>query len=80
MDDLKNPDKDRSRTPDMFLATFSFFLQRLCQSITNYASPEYSVVFPALTRAQLNQLREEINTVCTDLRNLFHQMEGMAQI
>lgn len=77
--DLKNPDKDRSRTPDMFLATFSFFLQRLCQSITNYASPEYSAVFPALTQAQLNQLHEEINTVCTDLHNLFHQMERMAQ-
>lgn len=79
VDDLKNPDKDRSRTPDIFLATFSFFLQRLCQSIMNYASPEYSVVFPALTRAQLNQLHEEINTVCTDLRNLFHKMERMAQ-
>ena len=79
VDDLKNPDKDRSRTPDMFLATFSFFLQRLCQSITNYSSPEYSVVFPALTQAQLNQLHEEINTVCTDLRNLFHKMERMAQ-
>lgn len=79
VDDLKNPDKDRSRTPDMFLATFSFFLQRLCQSITNYASPEYSVVFPALTQAQLNQLHEEINTVCTDLHNLFHKMERMAQ-
>lgn len=79
VDDLKNPDKDRSRTPDMFLATFSFFLQRLCQSITNYASPEYSVVFPALTRAQLNQLHEEINNVCTDLHSLFHQMERMAQ-
>lgn len=79
VDDLKNPDKDRSRTPDMFLATFSFFLQRLCQSIANYASPEYSAVFPALTQAQLNQLHEEINTVCTDLRNLFHKMERMAQ-
>lgn len=79
VDDLKNPDKDRSRTPDMFLATFSFFLQRLCQSIANYASPEYSVVFPALTREQLGQLREEINTACTDLRNLFHQMERMAR-
>lgn len=79
VDDLKNPDKDRSRTPDMFLATFSFFLQRLCQSITNYASPEYSVVFPALTQVQLNQLHEEINTACTDLRNLFHQMERMAR-
>lgn len=79
VDDLKNPDKDRSRTPDMFLATFSFFLQRLCQSIANYSSPEYSVVFPALTQAQLTQLHEEINTVCTDLRNLFHKMERMAQ-
>lgn len=78
VDDLKNPDKDRSRTPDMFLATFSFFLQRLCQSITSYASPEYSVVFSALTQAQLDQLHEGINTVCSDLRNLFHQMERMA--
>ena len=73
--DLKNPDKDRSRTPDTFLASFSFFLQRFRQGVENYTSPEYAVVFPALTREQLEQLRQEVNSACAALHNLFHKME-----
>ncbi len=73
--DLKNPDKDRSRTPDTFLASFSFFLQRFRQGVENYTSPEYAVVFPALTREQLEQLRQEVNSACAALHKLFHKME-----
>lgn len=73
--DLKNPDKNRSRTPDTFLASFTFFLQRFCQGVENYATPEYAVVFPALTQDQLNQLRREVNSACAALHNLFHKME-----
>ena len=79
VNDLKNPDKDRSRTPDTFLASFSFFLQRFCQGVTNYASPEYVALFPALTQEQLDQLRQEVDSACSALRSLFHKMERTAQ-
>lgn len=77
--DLKNPDKDRSRTPDTFLASFSFFLQRFCQGITNYDAPEYAAVFPSLTQEQMNQVQREIDSACAALHNLFHKMERMSQ-
>lgn len=76
---LKDPDKDRRRTPDTFLMTFSFFLQRFCQGVTNYSTPEHEAIFPALTREQLRQIRAEIQSVHTALDGLFHKMEGCAQ-
>ncbi len=79
VDDLKNPDKDRRRTPDTFLMTFSFFLQKICAEVANYATPEHEAVFPALTREQLGQLRDEIQSVHTALDGLFHKMERMSQ-
>lgn len=79
VEDLKNPDKDRRRTPDTFLMTFSFFLQRFCQGIANYSTPEHEAIFPALTREQLGQLRGEIQSVHTALDGLFHKMERMAR-
>lgn len=79
VDDLKNPDKDRRRTPDTFLMTFSFFLQKICSGVANYATPEHEAVFPALTREQLGQLRVEIQSVHTALDGLYHKMERMAR-
>lgn len=79
VEDLKNPDKDRRRTPDTFLMTFSFFLQRFCQGVANYSTPEHETIFPALTREQLRQIRAEIQSVHTALDGLFHKMEGCAQ-
>ena len=79
VDDLKNPDKDRRRTPDTFLMTFSFFLQRFRAGVANYSTPEHEAIFPALTREQLGQLRGEIQSVHTALDGLFHKMERMAQ-
>ena len=79
VDDLKNPDKDRRRTPDTFLMTFSFFLQKICAGVANDATPEHEAVFPSLTREQLGQLRSEIKSVHTALDGLFHRIERMAQ-
>ncbi len=79
VEDLKNPDKDRRRTPDTFLMTFSFFLQRFCQGIANYSTPEHEAIFPALTQEQLRQLHGEIRSVHTALDGLFHKIERMAQ-
>ena len=79
VEDLKNPDKDRRRTPDTFLMTFSFFLQRFCQGVANYSTSEHEAIFPALTQEQLRQIRAEIQSVHTALDGLFHKMEGCAQ-
>ncbi|MDE6840717.1 MAG: ParB N-terminal domain-containing protein [Oscillospiraceae bacterium] len=79
VDDLKNPDKDRRRTPDTFLMTFSFFLQRFCAGVANYATPEHEVIFPSLTREQLEQLRAEIQSVHTALDGLYHKIERKAR-
>lgn len=79
VEDLKNPDKDRRRTPDTFLMTFSFFLQKICAGVANYSTPEHEAIFPALTREQLGQLRGEIQSVHTALDGLFHKMERMAR-
>ena len=79
VEDLKNPDKDRRRTPDTFLMTFSFFLQRFCQGVTNYSTPEHEAIFPALTREQLRQIRAEIQSVHTALDGLFYKIERMAR-
>lgn len=77
--DLKNPDKDRSRTPDSFFMTFTFFLQKFCMGIANYDASEYNAVFPLLTKDQLNRLQHEIQSVHTALDNLFHKMERTAR-
>ena len=79
VEDLKNPDKDRRRTPDTFLMTFSFFLQRFCAGIANYDTPEHETLFPSLTREQLTQLRVEIQSVHTALDGLIHKIERMAR-
>lgn len=79
VEDLKNPDKDRRRTPDTFLMTFSFFLQKICTGVANYSTPEHEAIFPELTREQLGQLRGEIQSVHTALDGLFNKMERMAR-
>lgn len=79
VEDLKNPDKDRRRTPDTFLMTFSFFLQKICAGVANYSTPEHEAIFPALTQEQLGQLRGEIQSVHTALDGLFHKIERMAR-
>ena len=73
--DLKNPDKDRSPTPDIFLITFTLFLQRFGQSVKSYAVNESAAVFPALTRKHLAQIRQEMSSVHRALDNLYKIME-----
>ena len=77
--DLKNPDKDRRCTPDSFLVTFSYFLQRFCQSMENYTGPEYEAVLPVLTREHLNQIQQKVQFVHEALDEMYHKIERMAQ-
>ena len=77
--DLKNPDKDRRRTPDSFLMAFSYFLQRFCQSMESYTGPEYDEVLPILTQEHLNLIEQKIQLVHTALDGLFNKIEGKIQ-
>ncbi len=77
--DLKDPDKDRRRTPDTLITSLSFFLQRFCQNVMTYAGAEYDTAFPRLTRDQLNQIHQEICSVQTVLDDLYNKIERMAQ-
>ena len=77
--DLKNPDKDRRPTSSSFLMTFSCSLHRFCQSVKSYAVNEYVPVFPTLTQEQLDQVRQEINSVRDALEDLYETIEGKAK-
>lgn len=77
--DLKNPDKDRRCTPDSFLVTFSYFLQRFCQSMENYTGQEYDAVLPVLTREHLEQIRQKVRFVHETLDEMYQKIERMAQ-
>ncbi|MBD5152030.1 MAG: ParB N-terminal domain-containing protein [Oscillibacter sp.] len=77
--DLKDPYKDRRCTPDSFLATFSYFLQRFCQSMENYTGPEYDAVLPILTQEHLNLIHQKIQLVHTALDELLNEIERKAQ-
>ena len=77
--DLKTPNKDRRCTPDSFLVTFSYFLQRFCQSMENYTGPEYDAVLPVLTRDHLEQIHQKVRLVHEALDEMYHKIERMAQ-
>ena len=77
--DLKNPDKDRRCTPDSFLVTLSYFLQRFCQSMENYTGPEYDAVLPVLTQQHLDQIHQKIQLVHKALDEMYYKIERMAQ-
>ena len=79
VEDLKNPDKDRQCTPENYLVTFSYFLQRFCQSMENYTGPEYDTVLPVLTGEHLKLIRQKIQLVHTALEELFRKIEGKVQ-
>ena len=73
--DLKNPDKDRRQTPDSYLVTLSYFLQRFCQSMESYTGPEYDTVWPGLTRTYLDQIQQKVQSVHNALDEMYNQIE-----
>ena len=75
--DLKDPNKDCSCTPDIFLAEYSRFIRRFINDIRWYTTPQYEVVFPALTQSQIDYLRVQTKSVCDSVQNLLKQVERM---
>jgi len=74
--DLKDPNKDCSCTPDIFLSEISAYIRKFQHGIEWYVTPAYSVVFPELTQAQVGYLRELMDSVRATLDKIFDQIEG----
>lgn len=73
--DLKDPNKDCSCTPDIFLAEFSGFVRKFIKEIQWYTTPHYEIVFPALTEEQLAYLRGQTDTICSAAGELLQKVE-----
>ena len=73
--DLKNPDKDCSCTPDIFLAEYSGFIHKFIKDIKWYSTPQYTEVFPALSQIQVDYLRSQTKALCDAAEGLLKQVE-----
>lgn len=73
--DLKDPNKDCSCTPDIFLAEFSGFVRKFIKEIQWYTTPHYEIVFSALTAEQLDYLHSQTDTICTAAGELLQKVE-----
>lgn len=73
--DLKDPNKDCSCTPDIFLAEYSGFIHKFIKDIKWYATPQYTEVFPALTQIQVDYLRSQTKALCDAAEELLKLVE-----
>jgi len=73
--DLKDTTKDCSCTPDGFLAEITAFVQKFRRDVEWYSTPYYQAVYPALSSAQLEYLRQQLDAVSSDAKELFKRME-----
>lgn len=73
--DLKNPDKDCSCTPDIFLAEYCDFIRKFIRDIQWYSTPQYEAVFPALTQIQIEYLHTQTEALCRAAEELLKQVE-----
>ncbi len=77
--DLKDPNKDCSCTPDIFLAEFTSFVRKFLKEIQWFATPHYAAVFPDLTPVQTSYLCTQTDTIRTAAEDLLHQVERMCK-
>lgn len=73
--DLKDPNKDCSCTPDIFLAEYSGFIHKFIKDIKWYSTPQYTEVFPALTQIQVDYLRSQTKALCDAAEELLKLVE-----
>lgn len=73
--DLKNPDKDCSCTPDMFLAEYSAFIDKFSREIKWYDDLQYEAACSSLSPEQLEYLRRLTDNVCDTAESLYKKIE-----
>lgn len=72
---MKDPDKDCSCTPDIFLAEYSAFVGKFSREIKWYGDPQYEAACSALSPEQLEYLRRLTDNVCAAAESLYQQIE-----
>ena len=73
--DLKDPDKDCSCTPDLFLAEYTSFVGKFNREIKWYCDPQYEAACSGLTPEQMKYLRQLTNDVCAAVESLYQKIE-----
>lgn len=75
--DLKDPDKDCSCTPDMFLAEYSAFISKFNREIKWYGDSQYEAACSELSLEQMKYLRQLTDDVCAAAESLYQKIERM---
>lgn len=73
--DLKDPDKDCSCTPDLFLAEYTSFVGKFNREIKWYCDPQYEAACSGLTPEQMKYLRQLTDDVCAAVESLYQKIE-----
>jgi len=73
--DLKNHDKDGSYTPDSLLADVDGMVSRFHRDFEWYSEPHCTVVFPQMSREQLDFVKQRFASISAAMENLLRRME-----
>ncbi|NBK80097.1 chromosome partitioning protein ParB [bacterium D16-76] len=77
--DLKNPDKDGTCTPDMFLIALDGLIDNFHRDFAWYGEPECAAIFPQISEEQFEFVKKRVATVTTALEGLVAEMERSKQ-
>ena len=72
--DLKNTEKDCSCNPSDFLNEITAFVLKFQREIQWYSNPYYETVFPLLTQEQLIYLRQQTDSICDSVKQLYNNV------
>lgn len=77
--DLKNPDKDGTCTPDMFLIALDGLIDNFHRDFAWYSDPECVAVFPQVSEEQFEFVKKRVATVTSALEGLVEKIERSLQ-
>ena len=77
--DLKNPDKDCSCTPDMFLIALDGLIDNFHRDFAWYGDPECVAIFPQISEKQFEFVKKRVATVTSALEGLVEKIEQSLQ-
>ena len=77
--DLKNPDKDGTCTPDMFLIALDGLIDNFHRDFAWYGEPECVAIFPQISEEQFVFVKKRVATVTAALEGLVAEMERSKQ-
>ena len=79
MADLKNPDKDGTCTPDMFLIALDGLIDNFHRDFAWYGEPECVAIFPQISEEQFEFVKKRVTTVTSALEGLVEEIERRLQ-